>query len=200
MQTYLKTIPISTEIYQNKKVCLLGCGASLDNNNINFSSYDIVVGTNRIYQTEYFNNINILYYNVSRSDKQNLMKLLYKISTSKIFQTLILCPWNSGPKKRKEMETKLQEYSINNTIYAKSIARKLTQIKQRPLTDIAAMNHILLSKAQKVHIYGFDFYSNQYIKNLKHFNNHNNLHDLESNRTFFLDTLQKHKNIITWYQ
>lgn len=49
------------EFFRQKKVCLLGCGSSLGSRTVDYSKYDTVCGTNRIYKTSYFENIEVLF-------------------------------------------------------------------------------------------------------------------------------------------
>ena len=44
-----------------KKVCLLCCGSSLNNKEVDYKSYDLVCGTNRIYKTSYAQYIDVLF-------------------------------------------------------------------------------------------------------------------------------------------
>ena len=198
----LLTIPNSDHLYLNKSVCLLGCGSSLSKHDIDFSKYDIVVGTNRIYQTEYMQHINVLYYNLSSTDSKNLDTLFHKKQTLAHFKYIVFCPWSSGPKRRDVLEKKLQQYLIDtdNHIYSKGIVRKLTEINIRPLTGVAAVNHILFSGASKIDLFGFDFYESSYISKLEKFNRHDKHHDIESNKQFLLKLIEENPNIVNWIQ
>lgn len=198
----LLTIPNSEHLYLNKSVCLLGCGSSLSKHDIDFSEYDVVAGINRIYQTNYMQHINVLYYNLSSADNKNLDSMLYKKTQAHHFKYIVFCPWSSGPQRRESLQKKLQKYQIDTDshVYSKGIVRKLTQINRRPLTGVAAVNHILLSGASKIDVFGFDFYTNQYVNQLKRFNSHNRYHDIESNKKFLLNLIEKHPNKIIWHQ
>lgn len=191
----IKNIIPKLNLYKNKKICLLGCGLSLEKYKINFNDYDLVVGANRIYKTEYCSHINVLYYNLSKKDNCNDM--LKHISLLNNIKYIVFCPWSSGPKRRMYLEQLLNVYKITNHLYCKFIVRGLKGIKRRPLTGMAALNHIIYSGASEIDIYGFDFYEEMYINNLTKFD-HDKYHDIESNKNFFLNLMQQYPNQIKW--
>lgn len=195
-------IPNSGHLYLNKSICLLGCGSSLSKYDIDFSKYDVVAGINRIYQTDYMQYINVLYYNLSSADRKNLDSLLYKKQTLAHFKYIVFCPWSSGPKRRANLEKKLQQYliDIDNHVYSKGIVRKLKEINLRPLSGVAAVNHMLFSGAAKIDLFGFDFYGNNYIDMIQKIKMHDKYHDIESNKQFLLELIQKNPNKINWQQ
>jgi hypothetical protein len=198
LNKYKNNIPTKYHLYDNKNICLLGNGESLEKHYIDFDKYDVVVGINRIYQTKYWKNINVLYYNVSKKDANNLEYLLNLIMNSNNFKYIFFCPWSSGSKKRKTIENLINKYKIKNHIYSKEMARNIKHIKKRPLTGIAALNHILLSEIKNIDLYGFDFYKTQYINNMQKFNQHNKFHDLESNKSFLYKLINNYPNKIKW--
>lgn len=200
LNRYKLCIPKNFDIYKDKNICLLGNGESITKYNIDFNKYDLVVGINRIYLTKYYKDINVLYYNMSKKDNYNLDYLLSSIKNSSNIKYLILCPWCSGPKKRLYLENLINKYGIKNHIYSKSIVRKIPQIQKRPLTGIAALNHILLCGIKSIDIYGFDFYQTKYVDKLQYYSGHEKYHDIGSNFDFFKTLLETHNDKIVWHQ
>lgn len=188
------------DIYKDKKICLLGCGSSLEKYNINFDNYDLVVGINRIHLTEYWPYINILYYNLSKKDEFNLPHLLNRIQNSKHMKHLFFCPWSSSRQKKLKLRTLIRKYNIVNHTYCKTIVKQIPNIKKRPLTGVAALNHILLCTTKTIDIYGFDFYQNNYINKLQYYSAHEKYHDIGSNFDFFKTLLETHNDKIVWHQ
>ena len=65
------------DAYTNKKICVLGCGSSLEQYDINYENYDIVVSFNRIYNNEkYLKYVNIIYNCLSYQDRDNFDKMI----------------------------------------------------------------------------------------------------------------------------
>ena len=183
-------------IFKDKKICLLGTGASLSNHKIDFNYYDLVVGINRIYKTEYLKHINVLYYNLSIKDSWEDM--LKTVSQCDNIKCIIFCPWSSGPRRRNYLESLLNLYQFTKYhLYHKAIVRNIPSIRLRPLTGIAALNHMLISEAGEINIYGFDFYEKTYISNLPKFN-HDIYHDLDSNKNFLHNKIEQNQNKIKW--
>jgi hypothetical protein len=195
----LLDIPRQFNLYQDKKICLIGNGDSSTKYNINYDNYDLIVGINRIYQTSYWSKINVIYYNLSQKDSHNIEYLFSLIKQSNNFKYLIFCPWCSGPGRRKKLEDLLNKYQINDHIYAKGIVRQIPEIKKRPLTGIAALNHILLSDPQLIDLYGFDFYQNSYINNLTRYIAHDRHHNIDSNKKYLLKLLNNYPQKINCY-
>jgi len=188
---------IFNDLYTDKKICLLGCGSSLDSQNIDFDSYDIVVGTNRIHRTKYIKYIHILYHNVSNKDS---IETIYKNTISqKQFQYIIFCPFISGPITRGYFREQVNKYNITYCIYNKKIARQVA-VEKRPLTGIVALHHMLVWEPSSIDIYGFDFYTDTYIEGLYKFRKHDKLHDIEANKKFLLELINKNPKRITWHQ
>jgi len=198
---------VSNNIYLNKKVCLLGNGPSIKNYDIQYQSYDLVVGINRIYKTYLKDKIHILYYNLSTCDWEDLSKLLLFLSNKIDFKLIVFNPWYLSVEKKQYLYDMLKFYNLKNKfIYSSNIVRSLrlgnkTSKATRPLSGNAALNHIIRSKASSVDIYGFDFYNdsnNKYFDDLKFFN-HNRYHDIPQNKDWLERTVADHR-FITWYK
>jgi len=184
------------ELYKDKRICLLGSGMSLSTNNRKYTDYDLVVGINRLYHTEYLDVLNVLYYNLSSVDQNNLDYMLETMNNKKNIKYLIFCPWcNKAIQKTRK---KIAQLKFNKEyVFCQKIVRQV-RIKQRPLTGIAALNHIVLSGAKSVNVYGFDFYQKEYVCNMKHYKFHDTFHNIEDNIRFLNEMMQKH-NII-WHK
>ena len=187
------------DLYQNKRICLLGNASSLTNFNINFNNYDIVVGINRIYQTKYIDNIHILYNALSKKDWNNTTIMTSILKSKPQFKCFIACPW--GAKRTSQIKNILSQcnfYDTKQFLFCRNIVRQV-EVPKRPLTGIAALNHILLSGGNNVDLFGFDFYKTKYIDNLPVFD-HRKYHDIEANKEFLINTINNPNNKITWWQ
>lgn len=196
-----KKIILLDEFYKDKKVCIIGCGDSINNFEIDFLSYDVVVGINRIYLTKYAPYVNIYYNSMSSKEYKNFPYMLEKISGSLNFQHFYCAPWSSGPKTRKFMASLFYFANVENYTYNKRLAREVgRRVLKRPLTGMSALYHVLLSQPEKVDLYGYDFYNEQYIDNkIKRYNGHNRLHDLNSNQELLVSLIQEHgEDKIRW--
>jgi hypothetical protein len=187
-----------TDLYKNKKVCLLGGGHSSSAYNIDFDSYDLVVGINRIYKTRYINNINVMYNALSKKDWVNVKDMLDLLIDQTKFIYLIACPWSK--KRTYEINYIIKEKNFcenKKFLYCRNIVRE-APVKKRPLTGMAALYHILLSGAVGVDLYGFDFYTTGYLDHLPKFN-HDRCHDIDANKKFLQDLIVKYPEKINWF-
>jgi hypothetical protein len=187
-----------TDLYENKKVCILGGGNSSSAYNIRFDSYDLVVGINRIYKTRHINNISVMYNALSKKDWKNVKDMLYILSNQKKFIYLIGCPWFK--KRTDEINDIIKETNFcenKKFLYCRNIVREVP-VKKRPLTGMAALYHILLSGAAAVDLYGFDFYTTGYLERLPKFN-HDQYHDLDANKEFLQDLIVEYPGKINWF-
>lgn len=186
------------EMYKEKKVCLLGCGKSIEKYNIDFSSYDIVVGINRIYQTSFIDKINILYNGFGDGDRHNARFMLDLLKTKNNFISLILLRNEEDYNLIKLIEeTKFLDHK------SFSYLPGLLNIKyvRRPLTGIVALNHILKCDVGLVDIFGFDFYVNGYIEGLKEAHPKKitaQWHDLSKNKNFLKNLIKIYPEKIIW--
>lgn len=187
------------DIFNNQNICLLGCGSSIDKYDINFNGYDLIVGTNRIYQTSFMKYVNVIYYNMSSVN--NIHLFFEAIKANPNYKYTVFCPWSSGPKRRAVLDQQIKQYEIDDSqhVYSKGITRKLN-ILPRPLTGVAALNHLLFCGAKSVDVYGFDFYTESYTHSLKRFKKHNKYHDLSVNKKFFLDLIAQNPYKINWHK
>lgn len=192
-------MPPMENMYHNKKICILGAGKSIEKHNIIFSNYDIVVGINRLYKTNFIKNINILYHNLSIVEWPYLHSMITTLKENKNFKEAIFCPWYHKKEKKIYLYNLLDHYRFTNYVYNNTISKSLPEIKKRPLTGISALNHIILSKGEHIDLYGFDFYQEPYTQQLNKFKQHFAYHNIPSNKAFFLQLLSKNPNI-KWYQ
>jgi len=194
------------DIYKNKKICLLGCGSSLEKYNINFNDYDLIVGLNRIYMTKYFDNIDIFYNSLSFQDWKNIKNMIQILSTNNKLKQIIFSPWGLGKRKKRILYNILLKYNIQNYLYTNKIGRHITlkRIERIPITGMSVLYHILQCDSSSIDIYGFDFYQdpqNIYIQNIKPIKYKvNKYHNIGSNFDFFKTLLETHNNKIVWHQ
>jgi len=187
------------DLYENKRVCLLGGGGSISKFFIDFNSYDLVVGVNRIYRTNYYKRINVLYHGLGLRDWKNIVSMINLIKECDNIKYLIACPWSKKRiQKIKDILTEIDFFENKKFICCRNIVRKCVVEKKRPLTGVAVLNHIVLSKAAKIDIYGFDFYQAGYVGGLRCFNPQR-YHNLDANKKFLEDLIIKHPGKINWF-
>lgn len=187
------------DLYQNKKICLLGGGSSTTKFFIDFDSYDLVVGMNRVYKTNYINHINVLYHGLGLRDWKNVYSMVDIINNCDNLQYFIACPWfKKRIKKTKLILDSSNFFENKKFICCRNVVRKCFVGKKRPLTGVAILNHIILSGAEKIDVYGFDFYTSNYIGDLKNFSPQK-YHDLDANKEFLQNLILKHPNKINWF-
>jgi len=187
----------STDLYFNKKICLLGSGSSLYEHDIKFENYDLVIGCNQIYKSDLINKINVLYHGISIHDVNFLNAIPTIIDTIKI----VLVPRNI-PSRIEVLDEIIKQYDI---LYDKELQYKVSKmVRDNPLTGLMALIDIINGGAQSIDIYGFDFYSKPYIDGPTELPNYPKIkkksHDLDKNKKFFLNLLNSKKNIIWWGQ
>lgn len=197
------TAPI-LDIYLNKRICLLGSGASLNKYDSNFNDYDVVVGINRIYRTKYFSYLDVFYNCLSFQDWDNLEFMISCISQNSKIKETIFVPWRLNRAEKVLLYELCNLYNINY-IYTNTITRNIfvtiPEFKKTPLTGVAVLNHILMCSPSSIDLYGFDFYNCGYIENIDYYEDYdsNRFHDIESNTFFFSKLLSENPNI-RWYQ
>jgi hypothetical protein len=185
------------DLYKNKKVCLMGGGDSISRFSIDFDSYDLVVGINRIYKTNYIKHINILYHGLGIKDWKNIISMINIIQKYDNIQYLIACPWFK--RRTKVLEYILKEVNFSKKyVFCRKILRQCAVKKSRPLTGLAVLNHIILSEAETIDIYGFDFYKSGYVGGIESFDPRKH-HDLDANKEFLQDLIVQYPERINWF-
>jgi hypothetical protein len=194
-------------IYKNKKICIIANGSSVMNYNIDYSLYDITVGINRIYHTPIFDKINILYSVLGIKDWHNIENMMQILSKKNNFDYLIACPWYLKYNQKLLLYQLIKNYGLKNKfLYSNDIVRGITNkgrhngsFKKRPLSGIAALNHILSFRPKEISIFGYDFYEKENVYNLPQYDRMTaKNHDLEENR-IYLEKLICENNI-TWHK
>lgn len=176
--------------YENKSICLIGSG-EFDSSIIKKEDYDYIVGVNRIYLTDIFNIVDILYHGLSRHDL-DFFENINNISNKK----LVVIP---GIKvgctnKINRLKNSGLEFYHNTNIYW----YLRSEMKSPPLSGIITLSHILSQNPLKIDIFGFNFYKSPYISGIKILENHPNIsnsHNIETNEKFFIKMLNENKNI-----
>lgn len=188
---------LEEQIYLNKKVCIIGCGSSVDSKKINFSEYEIIVGINRIYQTKYFNYINILYDSAHYIfDPVNTTKV--KILNESKLNYYFLIPGIKSLYRIKIQMAIFEKIKIKKHIYKERHDIKVDGKKL--LSGLFTLNTILKGKPLSIDIYGFDFYENNYIQNLEYKHDIkiiNEMHNLEKEKKYLETIIEKNK-IVNW--
>lgn len=181
-----------TELFSGKKVCLIGSGASADKYDIDYTKYDLIIGTNQIFLTKYFYVIDIMYHGLSVYDKifiKNFESIRNKV-------TLIIVP--AVRKTQIDLLNKMLNFGplyYNLTIHKKT--RDL--ISNNPLMGLTVMTELIDSGVLELDIYGFDFYFEPYVDGAITLDNHpkidTRIHDLSLNKEYFLKLLEANSNI-----
>lgn len=198
------------EFIKDKKICLVGSGASAERYDINFKSYDHVVGINRIYKTKYFPFINTIYSNGFFDNDMNHSPLdeqllLYEESDN-IFNFFIL-PINhvfySGVYAN-SVKLLRNSFSFNifcDIMYALNTCQKYipnaTNIKNRLYTGTIVLHHLLEHQPKSIDIYGFDFYSEGNISGIEQAPSYG--HNQQKNKETFHKLLTDNKENTTHF-
>jgi len=183
------------EIYKNKKVCLIGCGGSLENREIEFNKYDYVVGINRIYKTKYFKNINILYDSAHHQFDPITNNKIRIINESNLIY-YFLTPGAKSLEKLRFQEFMLKKIKVSTKTYKNRPEVKVSG--KKILAGLFALNIIIGGEPFLVDIYGFDFYKKNYTSGLdfKHeLNLINKMHDLAAEEDYLNNIIDKNKYI-----
>lgn len=191
------TMCLEKEIYINKKICILGCGSSVDKKDIDFCSYDYVVGINRIYQTKYIKNINILY-DSSHYLFDPLTNTKVNILNKSNLKYYFLIPGSIGLAKIKMQKAIFEKIKIPKKIY--SNRSDIIVDGKKVLAGLFVLSIIAREKPELIDIYGFDFYKENYIEKLcfKHnINEINKIHNLKKEEDRLVKLLEKNK-FINW--
>jgi len=168
---------------QNKNICLLANGSSVEKHSINFKNYDHVIGINRIYKTKYFPFINTIYSNgffdndINHNPLEQQLKL-YQSNISNI-ENFIILPINYVTFQQQflqQVEIAISNldsiYTYIDMYYALNVSKKYIPTARhnsdRLLSGIVCLLHILENKPRNIDIYGFDFYSQGSIDQIEY--------------------------------
>jgi hypothetical protein len=187
---------LPSQYYKDRKIALIGSG-NYSHDLIDFSIYDIVVGVNQIYKTNILDKIDIIYHGLSVKDT-DFIELLPNISNYKkvIFIPRIVKSNNT------RISELLYEFKYKNyKFYWEPDIRRDSEdrMQTNPLSGIVALEHIIEQEPLYLDLYGFNFYTDSYIEGMSILDNHpsviNNIHDLEKNKSYFIEILNKNKKI-----
>lgn len=184
------------DFFCNKKVCILGNGSSLEKHKINYVDFDTIVGINRIYDTTFFENVDVLYHNCSLHDPLNDEKISF-FNNSKKLKVLILIPGIINSLVINQIRDIKKKYSnsVKFRIYVENyILKKVKKFFQgRPLTGMTVVSHVIESGPTSVDLYGFDFYENGYVENLPKKGCYG--HDVDENKNYINKLCLEHSNL-----
>jgi hypothetical protein len=187
---------LPSQYYKDRKIALIGSG-NYSHDLIDFSIYDIVVGVNQIYKTNILDKIDIIYHGLSVKDPE-FIELLPDISNYKkvIFIPRIVKSNNT------RISELLYEFKYKNyKFYWEPDIRRDSEdrMQTNPLSGIVALEHIIEQEPLYLDLYGFNFYTDSYIEGMSILDNHpsviNNIHDLNKNKSYFIEILNKNKKI-----
>ena len=178
--------------FKDKKVCLIGSGKIT--HDIIFKNYDIIVGVNQIYKTGFFENIDVLFHGASVCDPEFIHKM-HEISESK--KIVLLPRITKGNKAR--IQTILGSISKNANILYLNISSIENEMDSNPLSGVSSLYYIIRDIPKSIDIYGFNFYTAEYMEGMEVYANHPNknkkIHDLEKNKEYFNKLITKNNNI-----
>jgi hypothetical protein len=160
---------LSTNIFDScirgKSVCLLCCGQSLEEQNIDFSVYDTCVGTNRLYKCpQYFEHVDIYFDGChERYDPLTDKKIQFLNAYSRL-KFVVFLPGKPGLRQlRQHLNTGAVKLKAPSVV--KNVSRRLVK---RMSLGVEAICAILRCKPKKLDIFGLDYYVTPYIKDLEH--------------------------------
>ena len=183
------------KIYGGRKICLLGSGRSVEDYDIDYDYYDIIIGLNQVYKTKYINIIDIMYHGISVDD----VDFLNEVNNIREKVELVLLPKPLN-KQIKKLKALLSEYNYYYNIDIHEEA--YVNVKSNPLMGLMVLTELSNSGTHSIDIYGFDFYETPYIEGAVELRNHPKYHvtnhDIKANKEYFLDILSNKDNI-TWF-
>jgi hypothetical protein len=184
-------------IYEDKSVCLLGCGGSLDKKEIKFENYDKVVGVNRIYKTKYFKKLNILYDSAHyKYDPLNNIKI--KTINESNLDYYFLTPGIKSYNILKLKKFFIEKIKIKNFLYKNRPEMKISG--KKILAGLFVLNIIIKGCPKKIDLYGFDFYEQNYTSELEYTHDIETIkkmHTLEEEKKYLENLIEKN-NFISW--
>lgn len=176
-------------------ICLLGSGNSLSKYLIDFNKYDIVIGANRIYNTDLFQYVDILYHNASIFDK-NMQQSDYASNVVTQLDYIVIVPaeQNSYIKNYKSTHNMLlNEHPDRFIVDFKMQIDYMNFYQTRLLTGVCALASTIQfteSKFDELDIYGFDFYTQEYYGKLPKYGRAG-AHDITQNIKIFKSLINK---------
>lgn len=188
---------LEKSIYENKKVCLLGCGGSLDKKEIDFQKYDKVVGINRIYKTKYFEKLNILY-DSAHYKFDPLTNIKINILNNSSLDYYFLTPGVKSQKKLKFQKNLIEKIKVKKFLYNNRPEMRVAG--KKILAGLFVLNLILKGLPKKIDLYGFDFYEENYTDGLDYVHELSiikTMHTLEDEKKY-LQNLIKQNSCIEW--
>ena len=178
------------ELYKNKKICLIGSGDF--KNNINYEKYDIIVGINQIYKTDFFEKVDIIYHGISDKDPFFYENLNFYSN----FKKIILIPRISKNNKNRVKKIIINNFNNNKIMFDVNIIKNLEDsISTNPLSGVTSLTHISRYSPNSIDIYGFNFYENDYIEGMIVYNDAKKSHNIDSNKKHFDNILIENKKI-----
>jgi hypothetical protein len=175
-------------------ICLLGSGNSLSKYLIDFNKYDIVIGTNRIHNTDLLQHVDVLYHNASIFDN-NMQKLNHAKAIISQLDYIIFVPAepNSYINKYKTIhDFLLTEHQDRFIVDFNMQQNYIDFYRTRLLTGVCALVSTIQfteSKFDKLDIYGFDFYAEGYYGGLNSYGN--GAHNITQNIEIFKFLIDK---------
>jgi hypothetical protein len=182
---------MKSELYLDKNVCVMACGSSLDTHQIDFEKYDTVVGINRLYKTDYLNHMHILYDAAHYIFDPVNEKKVNAINSSNL-KLWILTPgiitYNHMKKERLAKCTTPHVIS-QDRFYAPPV---------RITLGIYVLKDVIKERPKSMDIFGFDFYSGRYARDLPQMDptkKIDDLYNLESQKGFLDEILNSNPNV-----
>lgn len=181
---------------RNKKICLIGSGASIDEYKIDYSLYDVIVGINRLYQTNLLNKINILYHNASPYDVLDPTNEKVKELANQLNYIVFIPGLSYTYRKFKKFNDFMNLQHKNKIIVDLNLSNTYKKkFRYKLLTGISTLIHLVSMDPNKIDIFGYDFYSKEYYDGLKDKPGKLKNHNIEANKKIFFDIINDKKYI-----
>lgn len=179
-------IIMKSELYLDKRVCVMACGGSIDRHEIDFASYDTVVGINRLYKTKYFPHMHVLY-DAAHFVFDPVSKDKIGIMNDSSLKSWILVPgiitYDAMDKALLE-GCRIPHFISQDRFYAPPV---------RIVLGIYVIKDILKENPKTLDVYGFDFYEGGYADGLRQMDPNgkiDDLYNLERQKGFMKEILQ----------
>lgn len=187
-------------IINNKNICLLCTGGSLDRVGIDLHEYDLVCGVNRIHQTKYVKNIDVFFHGCQNVDRAELSfpVIFHANKQAKIILMPIAKLLSDNHIEQISYIENLMKTNKNIIFDISSASMNHIKYGTRIYTGIASLKYILQYQPKSIDIFGMDFYNNGYTQNknnkqLKKYRTPG--HDVKVNFKVFSEILRKNSNI-----